>query len=194
MKITIQVPKPCHESWEAMTADPGSKAGTSGRFCASCAHTVADRCDYTCTNQYVLDLLPGFNRLRVCCHLKLSHQGNLISSRMINVALPLADGHGMSAKELPKLDLREAECAAKQSDLRGIHLSQIVTQTLSVELVLEQGFESHAEPWPWDDLSCSQLNTVYSPTPISTPASAWVMPRSVRFRSRCLASVLRCSG
>jgi len=36
MKITLSVPKPCHESWEAM------KPETSGRFCSQCAHTVAD--------------------------------------------------------------------------------------------------------------------------------------------------------
>ncbi len=36
MKITLSVPKPCHESWEAM------KSETNGRFCSQCAHTVAD--------------------------------------------------------------------------------------------------------------------------------------------------------
>ncbi len=40
MRITLTVPKPCHEDWNAMT--PGSDAGVTGRFCDSCQHSVAD--------------------------------------------------------------------------------------------------------------------------------------------------------
>jgi len=36
MKLTISIPKPCHEDWSAMTPQ------TNGRHCASCAITVAD--------------------------------------------------------------------------------------------------------------------------------------------------------
>lgn len=36
MKLTISIPKPCHEDWSAMTPQ------TDGRHCASCATTVAD--------------------------------------------------------------------------------------------------------------------------------------------------------
>ncbi|MEO8068586.1 MAG: carboxypeptidase-like regulatory domain-containing protein [Flavobacteriales bacterium] len=36
MKLTITVPKPCHEDWGAMRAQP------VGRFCDSCQHTVTD--------------------------------------------------------------------------------------------------------------------------------------------------------
>ena len=42
MKITISIPKPCHENWSEMTPDPGSKAGNQGRHCAQCDHVVAD--------------------------------------------------------------------------------------------------------------------------------------------------------
>ncbi len=47
MKLTISVPKPCHENWEAMSPDPapdaksGAKAG-KGRHCAQCDHVVTD--------------------------------------------------------------------------------------------------------------------------------------------------------
>jgi hypothetical protein len=40
MRITLTVPKPCHEDWNAMT--PGSAAGMTARFCDSCQHSVAD--------------------------------------------------------------------------------------------------------------------------------------------------------
>lgn len=36
MKLSISVPKPCHENWEAMTP------ATKGRHCEQCDHTVAD--------------------------------------------------------------------------------------------------------------------------------------------------------
>ena len=36
MKITISVPKPCHENWEVMTQQ------AQGRHCAQCDHVVAD--------------------------------------------------------------------------------------------------------------------------------------------------------
>jgi hypothetical protein len=36
MKITISVPKPCHENWEVMTPK------AQGRHCAQCDHVVAD--------------------------------------------------------------------------------------------------------------------------------------------------------
>lgn len=40
MRLTLTVPKPCHEDWNAMTPDGDS--GPKGRFCASCQHSVAD--------------------------------------------------------------------------------------------------------------------------------------------------------
>src|SRR5262245_51571681 len=36
MKISISIPKPCHEPWQAM------KPETNGRFCDSCQHVVMD--------------------------------------------------------------------------------------------------------------------------------------------------------
>jgi hypothetical protein len=41
MRITISIPKPCHEDWQAMTPDAVSTAG-KGRHCAQCDHVVAD--------------------------------------------------------------------------------------------------------------------------------------------------------
>lgn len=41
MRITITIPKPCHEEWQEMTPDAASPAG-KGRHCAQCDHVVAD--------------------------------------------------------------------------------------------------------------------------------------------------------
>lgn len=41
MRITISIPKPCQEDWQAMTPDAVSTTG-KGRHCAQCDHVVAD--------------------------------------------------------------------------------------------------------------------------------------------------------
>ena len=42
MKISISVPKPCHENWNAMTPAADPTTGIDGRHCDSCQHTVMD--------------------------------------------------------------------------------------------------------------------------------------------------------
>ncbi len=42
MKISISVPKPCHENWNAMTPATDPTTGIGGRHCDSCQHTVMD--------------------------------------------------------------------------------------------------------------------------------------------------------
>lgn len=42
MKISISVPKPCHENWNAMTPALDPTNGIGGRHCDSCQHTVMD--------------------------------------------------------------------------------------------------------------------------------------------------------
>ena len=42
MKISISVPKPCHENWNAMTPAVDPTNGIGGRHCDSCQHTVMD--------------------------------------------------------------------------------------------------------------------------------------------------------
>ncbi len=42
MKISISVPKPCHENWNAMTPAADPTTGIAGRHCDSCQHTVMD--------------------------------------------------------------------------------------------------------------------------------------------------------
>lgn len=42
MKISISVPKPCHENWNAMTPTADPTSGIGGRHCDSCQHTVMD--------------------------------------------------------------------------------------------------------------------------------------------------------
>lgn len=42
MKISISVPKPCHENWNAMTPAADGAPGIAGRHCDSCQHTVMD--------------------------------------------------------------------------------------------------------------------------------------------------------
>lgn len=42
MKISISVPKPCHENWGAMSPATDPATGIGGRHCDSCQHTVMD--------------------------------------------------------------------------------------------------------------------------------------------------------
>ena len=42
VKITISVPKPCHEDWNTMTDSPDVRTGIGGRHCDKCEHTVMD--------------------------------------------------------------------------------------------------------------------------------------------------------
>ncbi len=58
MQYTIQIPKPCHESWDAMTPEQG------GRHCAQCCKTVVDFSDWQ--PEDILDYMQQQGRGNVC--------------------------------------------------------------------------------------------------------------------------------
>ena len=58
MQYTIQIPKPCHESWDAMTPEQG------GRHCAQCCKTVVDFTNWQ--PEDILDYIQQQGRANVC--------------------------------------------------------------------------------------------------------------------------------
>lgn len=60
--ISIQIPSPCHESWEGM------KPNGQGRFCGSCSKTVVDFTGKSDTE--IRDLLLERAGQKVCGHFK----------------------------------------------------------------------------------------------------------------------------
>lgn len=58
MQYTIHIPKPCHESWDAMTPEHG------GRHCAQCCKTVVDFTNWL--QEDILDYMQQQGKGNVC--------------------------------------------------------------------------------------------------------------------------------
>jgi hypothetical protein len=63
MSGIVQIPKPCHESWQAMQPQ------ANGRFCDSCCKVVVDFTNFS--NQEIVEYLQAKNKERICGRFKV---------------------------------------------------------------------------------------------------------------------------
>ncbi len=97
MKISISVPEPCHENWNAMTEQPATD-GITGRHCDSCQHTVMDLTRVTDAQLIELfrkDAMPkcarfSQNQLDRVIALEAERTPRLLPTAAVGMALALA--------------------------------------------------------------------------------------------------------
>lgn len=77
MSGIVQIPKPCHESWQAMHPQ------ANGRFCDSCCKVVVDFTNFS--NQEIVDYLQSKNNERVCGRFKKEQVKQPASTQIIQL-------------------------------------------------------------------------------------------------------------
>ncbi|MBL0129271.1 MAG: carboxypeptidase-like regulatory domain-containing protein [Flavobacteriales bacterium] len=98
MKISISVPEPCHENWNAMIERPTAEKGIEGRHCASCQHTVMDLTrvsDAQLIALFLKDAMPKCarfdqNQLDRVIALETDRTPRLLPTAAVGMALALA--------------------------------------------------------------------------------------------------------
>lgn len=76
MQYTIQIPKPCHEPWEAMTPE------SNGRHCAHCSKTVVDFTGWQQEDIYTY--LDRQGSIQVCGRFKEEQLGQIDTGHFIS--------------------------------------------------------------------------------------------------------------